>query len=304
VKGNISYGTREIEGTHINEAGEEVARWETTRIIIDPEEHEAAIKTRSKARSMIKTVCAQSAFGQLCPEDRAPELIAAIAEARALAQRFNEQARLTRLSVNVIFGRIAQDDVEAVRAISAELRDLMEDMQQGLANLDVKQVRDAAAKAKQIGEMLSPAARERLEEAVKVARSSATKMAKAGEQVGIEIDKVAIEQIDKARVSFLDIEDEVAIGTPDVDVRGLDLTESMYENIQYGGPATPELEMDDSAPLPEGWDEITETAPGMGDDSGAAIAQIRADIEKNADNPVVVAELEAAIQNIENEKEV
>src|SRR6185312_4752964 len=180
MKGNISYGTREIEGTHINEAGEEVARWETTRIIIDPEEHEAAWRVRNQARKLIYQVCAKSAFGLLCPEDRAPELIAAIAESRAMIERFNSQAELTRVSVNVIFGRIAQDDVEAVRAISGELRDLLADMDEGLKNLDVKQVRDAAAKAKSVGEMLSPDARGRLEEAIKVARASASKIVKAG----------------------------------------------------------------------------------------------------------------------------
>jgi hypothetical protein len=248
MKGNISYGTVEIEGTHINEAGEEVARWETTRIIIDPEEHEAAWKVRNQARKLIYNVCAKSAFGLLCPEDRAPELIAAIGESREMIERFNREAQLTRVSVNVIFGRIAQDDVEAVRAISGELRDLMSDMETGLKNLDVKTVRDAAAKAKSVGEMLSPEARERLEEAVKVARSAATKIVKAGDAVAVEIDKAAIEQIDKARTSFLDIEGEVGtiapVATPEMDVRGID--------------------MDDAPQMPEGWDEINETAPGMG----------------------------------------
>jgi hypothetical protein len=253
IKGNISYGTREIEGIHLNELGEQVARWETTRIIMDPEEHEQAWKVRIKARNLIKAVCAKSAFGLLCPEDRAPELIAAIAESRKLVGEFNDQAMLTSLSVNVIFGRIAQDDVEAVRAISGELRDLMEEMQVGLKNLDVKRVRDAAAKAKQVGEMLTPEKREKLEEAIKVARSSARQIVKAGAEVAIEIDKVAIEQIDMTRVAFLDIEEssQPEIAVPEVDVRGFDLAD--------------EIEVE-STPLPEGWNEITETAPGMGDD--------------------------------------
>lgn len=226
IKGNISYGTREIEGTHINESGEQVARWETTRVIMDPEEHEAAWVVRIKARNLIKKVCAKSAFGLLCPEDRADELVAAIAEARQLVDEFNRDALLTRVSVNVIFGRIAQDDVEAIRAISGEIRDLMDDMQVGLKNLDVKRVRDAAAKAKQVGEMLTEDARGRLDEAISVARSSARKIVKAGAEVAIEIDKVAIEAIDVARVSFLDIEDEAAqrpIAAPVMDARALDM---------------------------------------------------------------------------------
>lgn len=224
IKGNISYGTVEIEGTHITESGEQRARWETTRVIIDPDEHSAAWAARVKARSLVKKVCAQSAFGLLCPEDRADELIAAITEARQVVQDFNDEASLTRLSVNVIFGRIAQDDVEAIRAISAEIRDLMDDMQQGLQNLDVKRVRDAAGKAKQVGEMLSDDARQRLESAIDIARKSARQIVKAGAEVAIEIDKVAIEQIDLARVSFLDIEDEVTpVANPVMDARAMDL---------------------------------------------------------------------------------
>jgi hypothetical protein len=228
LKGNISYGTVEIEGKHIDVNGEERARWETTRVIIDPAEHELAWKVRIKARGLIKAVCVQSAFGLLCPEDRAEELIAAITEARRLVSEFNQAASVTRLSVNVIFGRIAQDDVEAVRAISAELRNLMEDMQEGLAELDVKKVRDAAGKAKQVGEMLSPSAQGRLEEAIAVARKSARQITKAGAEVAVEIDRAAIEAIDVARVSFLDIEEAATgfapvIATPEMDARAVDL---------------------------------------------------------------------------------
>jgi len=254
IKGNISYGTVEIEGKHIDENGEERARWETTRVIMDPVEHELAWKVRVKARNLIKAVCAQSAFGLLCPEDRAGELIAAIAEARQMVQEFNDQAMLTSLSANVIFGRIEQDDVEAIRAISGEIRSLVEDMQIGLKNLDVKRVRDAASKAKSVGEMLSPDARQRLEEAVQVARKSARQIVKAGAEVAIEIDKVAIEQLDVARVSFLDIEAEAAevvVAAPEMDARGLDLEldPMSLANDETGwpfeavAPATPELEV-------------------------------------------------------------
>lgn len=249
IKGNISYGTREIEGAHIDENGEQIARWETTRIIMDPEEHELAWKVRIRARNLIKSVCAKSAFGLLCPEDRADELIAAIAESRKLVAGFNDQAMLTSLSVNVIFGRIAQDDVEAVRAISGELRDLMEEMQSGLKNLDVKRVRDAAAKAKQVGEMLAPEKREKLEEAIKVARNSARQIVKAGAEVAIEIDKVAIEQIDMTRVAFLDIEESLPpVIAPEMDARGVDLAWERYDS--EGNPGEPEFAPADANDMP------------------------------------------------------
>jgi hypothetical protein len=223
IKGNCRYISETIENAHIGDQGEERARWETTRVIADPDEHDEAMKIRGKARGLIVAQCLPSAFGLLCPESKLDELLAAINEARILVDKFNADARLTRVAFNVIYGRIEQDDVQAVRAISAELRNLMEEMQAGLANLDVKAVRDAAAKARGISGMLAPEAKTRLEVAIVAARESAKKIVKAGEVIGLEIDRDAIEKIDQARVSFLDLEDAREVATPAVDGRNIDL---------------------------------------------------------------------------------
>lgn len=224
IKGNISYHTQDVEGTHVTDAGAQRAVWETTRTITDPAEHERAIKVRGKAANLIKGVCSKSAFGLLCPENRADDLRAAIIEARQLADEFNFGAGLTRISVNVIYGRIAQDDVEAVKAISQELRDLMSDMQDGLKNLDVKAVREAASKAKSVGEMLSDEAKGRLDVAISAARTSARQIVKAGEQVAGEIDRAAIAKIDMARTSFLDFDmASIDVAVPQASARAVEL---------------------------------------------------------------------------------
>jgi hypothetical protein len=228
IKGNIHYQKVDLEGNHLDENGEQRARWETTRVITDPIEHDAAAKVRSQVTYLIRSQCAVSAFGLLCPERNADKLSEAIAEARALADQFNADAALTRVSVNVLFGRIAQDDVEAVKAISEELRSLMEDMQVGLKNLDVKAVRDACNKARSIGGMLSDDAKGRLDVALQAARTSARQIAKAGETVVVEIDRRAIAKIDMARTSFLDIDiEDATVATPAMAGRTIDL-ESKY----------------------------------------------------------------------------
>lgn len=226
IKGNIKYGTKEIERAHSTKGGGTRAKWETTKTIADRAEHERAIKVRTAARGLILSVCSQSAFGLLCPNSRQEELREAITAARDLTDKFNSSAKLSRMSVNVIYGRIAQDDVEAVRAITGEIRSLMEDMQQGLKLLDVKAIRDAANKAKAIGDMLSPEAQERLQVAISEARKSARKIAKAGDTAAAEVDRAAIARIDKARTSFLDmdIEEEAKhVAPPKMDGRALDL---------------------------------------------------------------------------------
>src|SRR5258708_37344395 len=137
-------------------------RWETERTITDPAEHEAAIKVRGKASSLIRGVCAHSAFGLLCPEADADKLASAITEARALIDQFNAQAKLSRVHVYVIAGRVAPDDVEAVKAINSEVRDLLADMAGGLKKLDGSQGREAPGPAKAIRPILTPASAPRI----------------------------------------------------------------------------------------------------------------------------------------------
>lgn len=222
LRGNVSYHVEDRAKTAKDNT--EVEEWRTRRTIADRDEHERAIRVRTQARGKILSVCSASAFGLLCPNSKESELREAIAEARSIAEEFNSTASMTRMSVNVIFGRIAQDDVEAVRAISGEIRGLMEDMQAGVKTLDVKAIRDAANKAKAVGEMLSPEAQGRLQVAIDTARTAARKINKAGEAAAKEVDRQAIAKIDMARTSFLDVNVEAAqVAKPKMTGRNIDL---------------------------------------------------------------------------------
>jgi hypothetical protein len=196
VKGNTRYYKQQLEAPHEGDGGEERSRWETTKVVFDPAEQERAEKVRSKAGSLIRGVCAKSDFGLLCPEDKAEQLQERIAEAR--------------------------DDVEAVKAISGELRDLMRDMQTGIAELDAKKVRAAADKAVSVGQMLSEDTRKRLDVAIQVARREARRIVKAGETVGLAIDRTVIERIEQSRTAFLDLAETVAVAAPQVAGRAVD----------------------------------------------------------------------------------
>ena len=202
---NVAYSRRDVEPDHLTEEGARRARWETERVIEDPREHEAAIKVRSRCRTLITRQCSPSSFGLLCPETNERALAEAITEARELAASFNEGAALTRVGVYVIAGRVSQDDVEAVRAINSEIRGLMSAMENGLQNLDVKGVREAADRARSMAAMLSPEAAERAQKAIDVARKAAREITKAGETVAMEIDEATLAVIRSARGAFLDL---------------------------------------------------------------------------------------------------
>lgn len=216
LKGNIKYDKKVLEQEHIvEETGEAKERWETLRVISDPAEHEAAKKAREKAGTIVRSVCSASAFGLLCPEKRVPELDAAIVEARKIADAFNATAKITKLGIYIMTGRIAPDDIEAVRAINSEVRELMETMEQGIKNVDAQAVRDAANKARKLGQMLSDDANSKVQKAIEAARGAARKLSKAGEQAVQEIDNEAIKLISQQRTAFLDLEgDQGEVAAP------------------------------------------------------------------------------------------
>lgn len=216
-RGNVKYETVDLENS------EALSKWETTRTVADVAEFEAAKKARTKARQLITRVCTWSAFGLLCPEADADALDRAISDARKVAEDFNATATVTRLHVYVIAGRIAQDDVEAVRAINSEVRELLDEMSRGVAKMDAKTIREAALKAKQLGAMLTPEAEARVRVAIDTARSVATRIVKAGEAAAVEVDEIAIRRITEARTAFLDLGDAAEVAMPKTQARSIDL---------------------------------------------------------------------------------
>jgi hypothetical protein len=258
IRGNVDYVTRDIEADHITETGERKAKWETERTVSDPAEHEAAVKARGKARSMITGVCAPSAFGLLCPQSRESQLAEAVDRARAIAERFNAESVMSKISVYVITGRVAADDAEAIRAINSEMRELLDDMEAGVKNLDAGAIREAANKARAIGDMLTPEAQGRMKVAIETVRAAARKIVKGGDAAAIEIDRTTLQTIAFARTSFLDTDmPAVATSAPEHEARALDFDADAIETDSVSVDAgaldieTPAVDLQATrAPLP------------------------------------------------------
>ena len=229
ITGNVSYRVEELEPATQDENGIVRAKWETERTTLDAEEHALAIKVRTRCRGRILKVTSWSSFGLLCPEVNEDKLSDAVQQSMQEVQEFNDTATVTRLGFYVLCGRVAADDLEAVRAISAEVRELLAEMERGIAKLDPAAIRTAAAKVRSLGSMLSDEAAARVQGAIDVAREAAKKIVAAGQGAAIEVDKLAIEAITAARTSFLDLDVAAEIATPTTVGRGIDL-----------GPVTPE----------------------------------------------------------------
>ena len=224
IAGNRSSHKSVLNPKIIGADGAERESIKTDTTTLDPAEQETAEQTRRRCRSLIEAVCSSSSFGLLCPENRIPALEQAITNAQILANEFNAEAALTRISIYNVCGRVAADDVEAIRAINSELRDLLTEMETGLRELDVDVVRKAASKARALGQMLAPDAEQRMKEAIAIARRAARQIVKAGDQAATVLGQQAIRAMQSARTAFLDFPTkDTTIVEPTVPGRALDL---------------------------------------------------------------------------------
>jgi hypothetical protein len=223
LTGNISYLKREIKAEEVKDDRSAEATWETTRVIANRDEHERGRKAQAEARSVVAKVCTLTAFGLLCPEADAEKLEKALKEAREIGRVFNESAQVARLQINMLCGKIAADDVEAVKAINSEVRDLMKTMEEGVRNADVTVIRKAANEAKRLGSMLSVEAAGRVQVAIDAVRSAAREIVKAGDAAVIEVDRSALARLEECRMAFLDLDEQREVAAPQMEGRTVDM---------------------------------------------------------------------------------
>lgn len=217
VSGGVQYERRTLEA---DDRGAEdgttaISKWETTKVVQDPDEVDRATAARGKAGAEIRKLCTRTSFGLLCTLANEPELNEAISRARTIADEYNATAVHTRVGVYVLKGHIASTDEEAARAIGDEVRELVDAMNAGITTLNVEAIRDAAKRAKEMAEVLSDDAATVLTEAVKAARTAARVIVKRiqedGEQASIVLADIQRGAIEKARFAFLDLDDAPVI---------------------------------------------------------------------------------------------
>jgi len=213
VRGGVSYDREELDKKQ-QSTGQEVVQWKTTKITEDPNEHEQASRLQGKISNMLLRHCIRTPFGPICPENKNKLFLKAQQMAEAMTNQFNSQAKYTHVSVHVIRGRIADNDAEATRAIAREIRILSQEMKRGIDAADPQTIRDAASKAKALGQMVDEQLQEKVSKGIKAARKAARQLVARVEKKGEEAQQVIAEQntgpIDQLQAAFLDLEEEEA----------------------------------------------------------------------------------------------
>jgi hypothetical protein len=225
IQGGVRYSRVDLERPKELDNGEEFSRWETTRIVSDPDDLARATKVRSTISGIIRRVCTDTAFGLICSEANEPALDEAIKRARVLASEHNATSAYSSVAVYVLKGRIASTDEEAARAIGEEVKSLIDALSAGIDALDPKAIRDAADRARKLGSVLDSGQEAVVSEAIKQARKAARtivrRVEKDGEQAVDVLKSIQRGAIEKARLAFLDLDPVQAVPTealPAVDV--------------------------------------------------------------------------------------
>ncbi len=250
VTGGVSYSRRDLlvdDASMPAQEGAAASKWETTRVIQDPEEFTRAGKARSAAVALVRGVCVATSFGLLCPSDREEALGQAFEKARAIQVEFNASANYTRFDLHMMRGCIAASDEQAVRTINAELAGLVGELTNGIDKLDPKAIRDAADRARQLAAMLSPEREKVVSEAVAAARAAAREIVKRvekkGEDASIVLRDIRRGALEVARITFLDMEDSAPTGEalPAVNVQRFDglADDDAHEVSEFEGPPEP-----------------------------------------------------------------
>jgi len=180
LRGNVAYARRNVSNNITDKTAHEV--WETEKTVQDIAEHETGKKARADARNAISAACIHSAFGLLCPSDNASKLEEGIAKANAIIEAFNSSAKLTRIALYVIAGKIAEDDESAQAAMASEITDLFMTVLDGMDKREIAQMRDACNKLRNMSGMLTESdIKGLLEVAVDMTREIARHYVKAGQ---------------------------------------------------------------------------------------------------------------------------
>lgn len=172
-----------------------------------------AVKVRGQAVNEIRAVCSLSSFGLLCPIEKEKELDEAIAKANEYIKVYNDGSVHSRVSIYILKGKISNTDVEAVRALSSEVSSLIAEMENGITRLNATDIRVAANRAKQIvgtlGDEQAALLNSAIAEARTAARAFVKRIEKKGESAEVVLAEIRRNELEKARVTFLDYSESV-----------------------------------------------------------------------------------------------
>lgn len=263
IRGGVTYDRDDLAEERRPD-GAEIEEWRTTKVTADPEEHEEAVRVRSRVRSLVKSACVTTPFGFVCPADNIPDLDAALEEAERIVRDFNAGATHCEVRFASLRGEIAENARDAIEAVRSEVGELLRDMERALELGQVKNFRDVATRATQMHKLLEQesAGSDRLTRAIregrKVARMIVKQVEKGSSSLADVLSEADMSPISEARFLFLEGPDEEPVDPETGEV--LDLSTGPGERLPHvvlppGTAVTVPIEYEDEEEAPEPEDD-------------------------------------------------
>ena len=231
VDGARQYTTRDLDS---EVSGDTLRRsWVGECVVFSREEADASDKVRSKCRQAITRCCVQTEFGPLCPADRIEDLWAAVQQARAAADTWNDTARYARIRISMMPAILGDPDAldpatrerimrESDYALAAEMRSMLGDIQAQFGKLEsdpagtVKRIRAIARDAMTLSKTMADKQGDEARAAIEAAREAATAITRRAVKLGENLSSVlgdldgSFKQVEAGRFAALDLEQSIA----------------------------------------------------------------------------------------------
>lgn len=244
IIGGYSYKRVDTENRQVGDG--ELVRWETTKEVVDSAEFKRAAEVRTLATRTIRKTCRNTPFGLICPIREQGPFRESITEAEAIAATFNATAKYSTVTIHVLCGEVSDSDESAVRAIMSEMKVATDEMLAAIAGMNPEGIRQAAAKARDLGRLLDDDAANKVAAAVKAARKAARAIVKrvetAGEDAGVVLREQNLSAIESMRFSFLDMSEHTpTVESDDIFGGSLPVTLEVPSELLADAAGTPAM---------------------------------------------------------------
>jgi hypothetical protein len=216
-EGGVTYDREVLNVEH--DGVSERKRLRTDVTVLDTSEHDRAQSVRSTARSRIVKETTPTPFGNVCLPQNFDAIRAAIAQSREEVEAFNRAARFTRLALYVFELDVPSDAEENARAIAQQFTSVMGAINSAIDRLDAKAIQQAAAEAQDLLSVVeaqqAAVVTEAITQARKAARDINRRIVKKGEEAAVVLKDIQRGNIEKARLAFLDMGDDLQVDAAD-----------------------------------------------------------------------------------------
>lgn len=157
---------------------------QNTTVRVDPEEWDLATKARSKARSLVVSVCAKTPWGLIADLDREDELAGAFLMARAQVDDFNAESTHYEVKASWFPGITTGTDASEAANVRVEVIDMVNRLDAALKSADVRNIRKICGdELRQVNMLLDPDIEQHkaVKALIRRAQETARALVKAGE---------------------------------------------------------------------------------------------------------------------------